>query len=451
MTKFLFSFFLVLLPAVASARTLAKSSTKSSVSLSTTLSQSHLQIATPTQLWTSVTLRAKKGISGERAPLNLGVVIDRSTSMRGDKFVQAKSAAKKMISLLEASDRIAIVSYGSDVSLEHKSVLATAANKETLENAVDRIELGGSTNLSGGYEMARQLVTRQSADHTINRILLLSDGNANVGLRSVSELGGIARFGLNNGVSLTTVGVGLDYNEDIMTEMAKEGAGNYYFVNDEKKLASFFHKEFRGLAQTLARKTNVVITTAPGVELLEVKGFKSSTKGQKTTIRLAEFHSEQRKDILVRIAVSPQKLGKTLVATVALGYDDVEREKRIYASRRLFVEATDNEVLANKRNRDVMKRVQQVETAETFVEAMNEQEKGNVEKAQKIITRQQVSNKAFQKQYQFDSDDSFARVDKELSEMKKDSKRPSSSAKAKRLRKAKKARAYDVAASSEAF
>lgn len=371
--------------------------------------------------------------------------------MRGEKFAQAKNAAKKMISLLGSSDRIAIVSYGSDVSLEHNSVLATAANKELLENAVDNIELGGSTNLSGGYEMARKLVMQKSADHTINSVLLLSDGNANVGLRTVAQLGGIARLGLDNGVSLTTVGIGLDYNEDIMTEMAKEGAGNYYFVNDEKRLASFFQREFKGLAQTLARKTKVVITTAPGVELLEVKGFKSSTKGQKTTIRLAEFHSQQRKDILVRLAVSPQKLGKTLVATVSLAYDDVERNRRTYTSRKLFVDATDSKVLAKKRNRDVMKRVQQIKTAETFVAAMNEQEKGNIGQAQKIISEQQASNKAFQKQYRYEDDVAFGRVDKELSKMKKDAKKPSSSRKAKRLRKAKKARAYDFAASAEAF
>lgn len=444
MKRLLLTLLLASIPAVASAKTM---------NVTGALDRTYIPTAEPTEVWATINVKAGQAVvKGKRAPLNLGLVVDRSTSMADGKLVQAKVAAQKLIQMLQPTDRITIVSYGSDVSVEHPSVLATPSNKELLSNAIKRIELSGSTNLSGGFEQAKKLVLKQSRDNTINRVLLMSDGHANVGTTSIEGLRALAKQGLMNGVSLTTMGVGLDYNEEIMTEMAQEGAGNYYFIDDAKMLAGMFEKEFKGLASTVARKTRLVIDAQPGVEVLEVKGFKHTSKGNKTTIRMAEFFSNQRKDILVKLAVSPQKAGKTGILKLSLSYEDVIADnKRQYASRLLSATATSDVAKLKKRNRNVMKRVQQIKTAEAFVKAMEEQDRGNAAEAEKIVRSQRMDNKAFVKEYNFEDDEAFGRVDAELQSVEKAVKKPKSSKASKRMRKKQKSRAYEMSLDAAAF
>lgn len=414
--------------------------------LDTRMSHGWVKIGEPTTVFASISIRGQAAESDERVPLNIALVVDRSTSMSGGKLEQAKKASHMLVDMLGAQDRLAIVSYGSDVTTESESLLATAANKELLHNAVDRIQLSGSTNLSGGYERGRDLVMKNNRDETINRVLLLSDGHANVGTTGAAELGLLARGGLDRGVSLTTMGIGLDYNEELMTRMATEGAGNYYFIEKEEAIAAMFEKECKGLASTVARNTVLTLEMAPGVELLELHGFAHRTKGNVTTVKLAEFFGNQQKDILARVAVSPQAAGKTPVMTAKLRFDDVlQDDKRVSSSATLVAVATKDVAKVKDVDRDVVRRAQQVQTAEAMQAAMDEFERGERDKAAKIIADQRAANKGFVTEYDFDDDVSFDRVDGELRELEQSvQKTEVHSKEGKRVRKAKRARAYEI-------
>lgn len=422
--------------------------------LDTRLSNGWLPLGKPATVYATVAISgAPAPQSEDRAPLNVALVLDRSTSMSGEKFEQAIEASHTFIDMLGAQDRLAIVSYGYDVTTHSLSLLATDANKELLHHAVNQVSLSGTTNLEGGYRRGVELIKPHSSDTTVNRVILLSDGHANVGLRTEAELGALARSGLNQGVSVTTMGLGLDYNEDIMNAMATQGAGNYYFIEKSAAIANLFRKEAAGLASTVARNTVLELTMAPGVELLALEGFAYTTKGNTATVKLAEFFGEQKKDLLVKLAVSPQASGALNVVTAKLRFDDVtQSDKRVSSQTTLTAVATTDATKLAEVDRDVMRRAQTVETAKSLEQTMRLYEEGKAEQAAQVAAAQRSSNKKFVETYAFEDDAAFQRVDRELEDMQQAvTQAAPKSAAGKRMQKEVKARSRAINVAVDAF
>lgn len=421
--------------------------------LNTSISHSHLPANTTQELYATVKIIGgpSQAVS-ERAPLNVALVIDRSTSMSGGRLEQAKEASIQFVRTLQPTDRLAIVSYGSDVSTVMVSTPATPQNKELMELAIARVELSGATNLSGGLERGVELISPYRADETVNRVLLLSDGHANNGITSVEGLASLARGTLEKGISISTMGIGLDYNEELMTQVAINGAGNYYFVENEKALAAIFEKEAKGLTSTVARKAVLTLTAGPGVEVLGIDGFSFRTKGNKTTVSLAEFYANQAKDLLVRMSVTSPASGDMKVLSAYLSFENVGNGEKAAVSRTMSASVTSNRELVQKVDNDVMKRVQQAEVARNMEEAMKAYERGEAQKAVEIVRAQRASNAAKGAQYDFEDDTDFARVNDELAEMEAAVQAaPAASTEGKRAIKEKKARAYQIKMDSANF
>lgn len=447
-----------LAPATASAGTPRPDvSAGGTLKLHASLSHKVLPNRASSEVYASIKIKAAdlKTTSQQRMPMNLSVVIDRSTSMTGDKIKHAKEAAHKLIDLLGPNDRLSIVSYGSDVRTELASMPVTEANRELMHNAVTGIQLRGSTNLAGGFAQGCALAKAHTSDGVISRVILMSDGQANVGVTTKEGLGGLTRGCLGEGVSSSTMGVGLGYNEDLMTHMAKEGAGNYHFIEDEKALARIFTTEAKGLASTVAQNTTLTIDLAPGVEMLSLHGFSFRAKGNRVTIPLAEFFARQQKDLLLRLSVSAQKSGERPVLTASLGYKDLttEEKKATRASVLLGAKISgDKQVVAKNLNTPVISRAQQVAVSTTMERAMGEYERGNTSGAVKLLEDQRSSMNRQRKEFAFGDDKAYDRVDKELKTMQSTIKKnEAQSTEGQRLRKAKKARSYQIQNMADAF
>jgi Ca-activated chloride channel family protein len=147
-----------------------------------------------------------------RLPLNIAVVIDHSGSMAGAKIEKTKQAAMQLIDQLTTQDTLALVEF--DDTVEVLFPTQHVVDREALKAQVQRIEPGGSTALYAGVEAGgKQLLKIDSRTERINRVILLSDGLANVGPSSTAALKGLGRSLSRQGVSVTTIGVGDDYNE----------------------------------------------------------------------------------------------------------------------------------------------------------------------------------------------------------------------------------------------
>lgn len=405
-------------------------------------------------VYATIDVTALEHKGGKRPPMNISLVIDRSGSMTGDKIVQARSAAKHLVGLMGSADRLSIISYASDVTVDVPSMHMTPSSKYRMLRAIDGISVGGGTNLSGGYEFGLREAKNNKMGDSVNRVILVSDGQASDGITHLPTLENLSARGLGQGVSLTTMGVGLDYNEDLMMRMSTKGAGNYYFIEDASSINSVFGKELEGLKSTVAQNTMLTISLAPGVRLAKLYGFAHSQSGQDLTIPLDALYSKQEKNMLMKLMVTGATDGKRPVFSARLTYRDTIADKLSTQANSVHgVVTQDNAKVEEGVNVAVISRVQQVEVAQSMQDAVKLYEQGNVKQAEEVLGGVQSQIVTRQRKYKaMAKDTSFGRVSREMQDMKKTmNAAPASSSAGKRFRKSNKARSRSIAIETKSF
>lgn len=195
-------------------------------------------------------------------PLRLALVVDRSGSMAGEKLASAKRCAAWLASRLRPVDALALVDYDDSVRL-----LAPLAQLDStrLRSAIGGIHAGGSTNLSGGWLRALEQLRGGRG-----KILLLTDGIANVGVTDRGALTELARSAAREGVGTTTIGFGADFDEELLTAMADAGGGNAHWAASPDDAPSIFARELEGLTSVAAQNVTVEVRPGPHVEIVGV-------------------------------------------------------------------------------------------------------------------------------------------------------------------------------------
>lgn len=202
----------------------------------------------------------------EHPPLNLAFVLDTSGSMAdANKINFAKKAVLYALKALRPKDRVAVVVFNDEVQVLQPSTQAT--NLEGLAQAISQLKAQGSTALHAGWlEGATQVATHLEPGR-LNRVILLSDGQANRGLTDPSIIAEQVRGLAERGVSTSTLGVGTDYNEKLMVAMAQAGQGNYYFIESPEDLPGIFGLELHGLSATQGVQVRLSLSASKGSHL----------------------------------------------------------------------------------------------------------------------------------------------------------------------------------------
>lgn len=203
--------------------------------------------------------------SSQRQPAHLTFVIDVSGSMRdSNRLPLVRQSLNLLVEELRQGDTVAIVTYGNDarVLLEPTSI----EERETIVNAINRLETGGSTNAEAGLRLAYELAGDSFENNAINRIILCSDGVANVGATDPESILKVIRDYVNQGIYLSTIGFGMgDYNDQMMEQLANDGNGNYAYVDDIDEAERIFVENLTGMLQVIAKDAKVQVEFNPDV------------------------------------------------------------------------------------------------------------------------------------------------------------------------------------------
>jgi Ca-activated chloride channel homolog len=280
----------------------------------------------------------------DRLPLNIAVVIDHSGSMAGAKIEKTKQAALQLIDQLTPRDNLALVEFDDTVEVLFPS--QQVVDREALKAQVQRIQPGGSTALYAGVESGgNQLLEIKSRTDRINRVILLSDGLANVGPSSTSALKALGRSLSRRGVSVSTIGVGDDYNEDLMAGLAEASDANYYYVQDAEKLPEIFAKELGGLETVTARNVQIIIACADGVEPIDLIGRAEKFVDRKAVVQFSPFASGQNRYLFLRCRVkAAAPVSQMDLASVKVTYlDEINGSQETNAEETIRIGVTSDE------------------------------------------------------------------------------------------------------------
>jgi Ca-activated chloride channel family protein len=270
---------------------------------------------------------AQLGIGGTGTafePLNLAIVIDRSGSMVGQRERNAIDAAAGMIRRLRDGDTVSVVSYSNEARIVLPvTTVSTATHEQLIRSMIDNMsdKPDGSTCISCGIDLGmRTLVGRRAG---LDRMLLLSDGEANRGVTDEPGIRSLARQARNQGATISSIGVDIDYNERLMSALAREANGHHYFSETGSNLEQIFDQELESLVKTVAKDGRLEVELAPGVRVAEVFDRAYQQVDRKVIVPLGNFTPGEDKTFLMRLEVPPSPAGERPIANVTLSYQDL--------------------------------------------------------------------------------------------------------------------------------
>jgi len=282
-----------------------------------------------------------------RPAVNLAIVLDRSGSMTGQKLERAKDAAIEALRHLGPMDMFSVVAYDHNVSTVVSAQHAT--NIEWIEGRIRQIRSGGNTALFGGVSQGAAEVRKNLDGNYVHRIILLSDGLANVGPSSPEDLGRLGVALIKESISVTTVGVGTDYNEDLMTSLSQNSDGNTYFVESSRDLPRIFTAELGDVLSVVAKKVHLIIECPDGVKPLNIIGREGRIKGRIVELSLNQLYGNQEKYALIEVEIPGGKSGeKRDIAYVNVSYENPFTQKKETSSGRVYARFSKDRIKVKK-------------------------------------------------------------------------------------------------------
>jgi hypothetical protein len=286
--------------------------------------------------------------SSDLGPLNLGLVIDRSGSMASaNKMTLVKAALQSLASNLRPSDIVSIVVFDNTANV----VLSAnpLGNGNAYRRAVESIQPAGSTNIDAGLMLGYREVARNFRSSSTNRVILLTDGRANAGVTQPRRIASNSAEFNEQGIDLSTIGVGRDLDNDLLRTLSKTGRGLYHFVGDPNDIAKIFVNEVQSLLSPVARDVRVEITQDRSLHLDRLFGYSPRFEDNRVTLELDDLNSAATQVILLQY--TPESAGQV---SIRLRYFDLALKREVEETQKVVLKGgfkgnlpPDPEVLKN--------------------------------------------------------------------------------------------------------
>ncbi|MCA1829075.1 MAG: VWA domain-containing protein [Myxococcales bacterium] len=249
-----------------------------------------------------------------RVPVNAVMILDRSGSMHGMKIERAREAARALVQALGPEDRFAIVDFSNRARVVVPSTAATLDAKANALALISAIQPGGGTNMSAAFDAAAPQLSEGRAHGRVDKVFVASDGQANQGISARPALLRLARqdFGA---ATVSTFGIGDDYDEQFMTQLAVQAGGRARYVSNGADLPQAFALEFSRAAKAVAHDVRLDVRPFKNVRVIHVVGFGAGS------VRLPDIAAGEERRVLVKLAAPPGR-GTAELADIELTYRD---------------------------------------------------------------------------------------------------------------------------------
>lgn len=328
------------------------------------------------------------GDAAPRRSINLSLVLDRSGSMGGIPLRNAIKAAEQLVEYLTPEDYLSVITYDDRVQTIVAPQLVT--DKAQIKAAIRKIRAGGLTNLSGGWLMGCELVQSQQTTEQLNRVLLLTDGLANVGITEPQVLIKTAKEKAEAGIVTTTLGFGNHFNEDLLIGIADAAEGNFYFIQSPDDAADVFRIEMESLVSVVGQNLTVTITTENAIAINEILNKYPAREVDKgVEIFLGDVYQVESKPLALQFSLPAiAKEGKLDLATIAYSYQKVVDGsiQQHQDSISLTIDVVSAEAAAKvELDGDVTQQASQLRIAKTKEEAIALADWGNYKQAAELL------------------------------------------------------------------
>ncbi len=325
------------------------------------------------------------GMAQVQMPLNLSLVLDKSGSMQGKKIQNLRTAAKLVVDRLGPQDTLSIIAFS-----DRKYLIAAAqpvTDKAALKKKIDRIRDGGGTAISGGMAQGLAELEKALSPDVVSRMLLLTDGQTFGDEEQCRKLG--ARAG-QKGIVIYALGLGDDWNEDLLDEIAEASGGRADFIASPDQIVDFFEQAVQSMQDTVVQNAQMVLRLANGVTPRQVwqvlpmisnLGYRP-LGDRDVQVTLGELEKNQPRSLLVELLVAPRPAGRYRIAQAEISYDvpglSLVGEK---VKHDILLELTDDAAQTKQYDAEVMNIVEKVTAFKLQTRALEEAKLGNVEGA----------------------------------------------------------------------
>ncbi|WP_437831806.1 vWA domain-containing protein [Sorangium sp. So ce1153] len=321
---------------------------------------------------------------GARAPAAVALLVDASGSMQGAKMEHARAAAQAFVDRLPDGDVVSLASFADAAEERVAPTVLGPATRAAVARAIAALGPEGSTNLFDGLRLAEKHAVMAPSTHAVRRVVLISDGQANIGPSSPDLLGALAQRGADRGVQITSIGVGADYDERTLNALAVGSSGRLYHLTEAHEMSSVLERELALLQTTAATGAFVEIVPAPGVEIVGVPNERSDRSGDAIRVLLGTMFGGQHREMLVRVRVAAPAAGSHPLASVRLHFRDPENGNvpRVQEVVARYDVTSDPALVAARQNEKTQTIAAVIETGMAQLEAAQDVNSGNFSAAE---------------------------------------------------------------------
>lgn len=235
-----------------------------------------------------------------RPPLNVALCIDTSGSMEGKPMDDARKAALAFLDGLAPGDGFSVVTFDSSARVVVPAMrLQNAKELDNIRPKIEAMQATGTTDMIDGVRLAVQQVGQLFDASRVNRVVLLGDGVPN----DPSQLRMVAQQAAASGISISTMGLGLDYDEVLMGDIAQSTGGRFKYIDDSTKIAGFFEEELSRISRMSARAATLQIVPGPGVVIESIVGYAPVRTANGMQIAIGDVSLGAHRDVFVKLRV----------------------------------------------------------------------------------------------------------------------------------------------------